>query len=221
MGTRTIWNKNQTKRVLFTKEIRSSVKDTFSLFQFLENNLQHEEIEVNTIDNTKFTFIKKIGTKKIQIEISDTERENFLEISVYDSRLNYLNGVYNWSNKQIFGLKYGLWIILIIVAISIIPLAVLLATQETISSEAQTALKVGGIVLISIGGGVFVLFLIFTQLSSGRQIKLRDNVSNFVQIIINFIDSFREDSKGKKVCWSCYKEITSESSKCPHCGIQL
>lgn len=221
MGTRTIWNKNQTKRVLFTKEIRSSVKDTFSLFQFLENNLQHEEIEVNTIDNTKFTFIKKIGSKKIQIEISDTERENFLEISVYDSRLNYLNGVYNWSNKQIFGLKYGLWIILIIVAISIIPLAVLLAIQETISSEAQTALKVGGIVLISIGGGVFVLFLIFTQLSSGRQIKLRDNVSNFVQIIINFIDSFREDSKGKKVCWSCYKEITSESSKCPHCGIQL
>ncbi len=221
MGTRTIWNKNQTKRVIITKEIRSSVKDTFSLFQFLENNLKHEEIEVNTIDNTKFTFVKKMGSKKINIEIRDTDRENFLEINAYNSKLNYLNGVYNWSNKQIFGLKYSLWIILIIVAISIIPLAVLLAIQETISSEAQTALRVGGIVLISIGGGVFVLFLIFTQLSSGRQIKLRDNVSNFVQIIINFIENYREDSKGKKVCWNCYKEITNESSKCPHCETQL
>ncbi len=217
----TIWDKSQARRTFFSKEIRSSVKDTLSLFRYIEDNLQHEEINTITNDAKTFSFFTKINGKKINVEVTDTDRENFLEINAYNPRRSNLGGVYDWSNKQIFGLKYSFWIVLLIITISVVPLVILLAIQENISQETQVVLRIGGIVLVSIGGAVFFLYLLFIRLSLGRQIKLYDRVTDFTHKIVKIIENYEEDSKGKKVCWNCFKEIKNITPKCPHCGIEL
>ncbi|MHA1197976.1 MAG: hypothetical protein ACTSQF_01280 [Candidatus Heimdallarchaeaceae archaeon] len=217
----TIWDKSQVKRTFFFKEIRSSVKDTLSLFRYLENQLKNEDVSTSKIDEKEYSFFTKLNGKRINFEITDTDRENFLEINAYKPRNNYLGGVNNWSNKQIFGLKNSLWIVLLIVAVSFIPLIILLAVQENLAQESQTALRIGGIVLVSIGGGVLILYLLSTRLFLGRQVRLYDNVTDYSQRIVKIIEEYKEEALTNKVCWSCFKEIKIETHKCPHCGIEL
>jgi len=221
MELMTIWDKSQVKRTFFFKEIRSSVKDTLSLFRYLENQLKNEDVSTSKIDEKEYSFFTKLNGKRINFEITDTDRENFLEINAYKPRNNYLGGVYNWSNKQIFGLKNSLWIVLLIVAVSFIPLIILLAVQENLAQESQTALRIGGIVLVSIGGGVLILYLLSTRLFLGRQVRLYDNVTDYSQRIVKIIEEYKEEALTNKVCWSCFKEIKIETHKCPHCGIEL
>ncbi|MCE7741896.1 MAG: zinc ribbon domain-containing protein [Candidatus Heimdallarchaeota archaeon] len=216
-----IWDKNQAKRTFFFKEIRSSVKDTLSLFKYLENKLKNEEISTSKISEKEFSFFTKIHGKRIIVEVTDTDRENFLEINAYNPRNSYLGGVYSWSNKQIFGLKYSLWIVMLIVAVSIVPLIILLAIQENITQESQAVLRIGGIVLVAIGGGILILYLLSTRLFLGRQVKLYDSITEYSQRIVRIIEEYKEDAILKKFCWSCYKEIKVETQKCPHCGIEL
>ena len=159
--------------------------------------------------------------KKINVDIMDTERENFLEISAYRPRKNYLSSVSTWANKEIFGLKYSLWIVLFIVAISFVPLVISLAVQDGIPPSLQSALRIGGIALVSTGIGSLLIYLVSTRVSLGGQVKLYDEVGEFVQNIINLIDNYKEGSASKKVCWSCFEDIKEGISKCPHCGIDL
>lgn len=191
------------------------------LFKFLEEKMREREFITNNLDEKNYSFSKKIRRSTINIEITDTDRENFLEINAYNPKRNLFGEVPNWSNKQIFGLKYSLWIVLLIVAISIVPLIVFLGIKESISQEAQIALRIGGIILVSIGGVVFIGYLIFTRISLGSQEEIYDQVSELVQEIIYLIEGYKEETLGKRVCWSCFKEIETETQKCPHCGIDL
>ena len=216
-----MWDENQIKRKFLQIEHRSNVKDTLSLFEHIETQLNDENINTRELNQSLFAFSTKINRKKIDVEIRDTDRENLLEISAISSRKRYLNSFYEWSNKQIFGLKYSLWVVLMVVAVSLVPLIISLAVQDTVSQNLQDSLRIVGIALISIGGTALVFYFIFARITLGRQTKLYEDVSEFVQRITKIISRYKEDSKSKKVCWKCYKEIDSETSKCPHCGTEL
>ncbi len=216
-----IWDKSQIKRRFFLREIRSSVKKTLSLFKYLEKKLQKREITIEEINDKELKLFTKIRRRRVNVEITDTERENLLEIDVYRPRKSYFGGIYNWSNKQIFGLRYSLWVVLLIIAVSIVPLIILLAVKESIPQEAQDALRIGGVVLVSIGGSVLLLYLLSTRISLGRNEKLYDEVTDFTQEIIDLIEVYKEEIKDKIACWNCFKEINAEIQKCPHCGTNL
>jgi hypothetical protein len=187
----------------------------------LEKELENKNQNTITLTPEEFSFDTKIGRKRINIEIRDTNRENFLEISAASSRKKNMNNFYRWSNKQLFGLKYSLWIVLIIIALSLIPLIISLAVQDGISTTIQDSLKIIGIVLISFGGALFILYYIFMRLSLGKKTELFDAIDELIQEIVNIIEEYKEDSSGKKVCWNCFKEIDMESPKCPYCQTKL
>jgi len=216
-----ILNQNQVKRKLFSREIRCSVKDTLLLYKFVIEKLGAESVNTNVLNEEECTFITKIKGKKTEIEVKDTKRENFLEINAYNYRSEFLNGIYRWSNKQILGLKYSLWIFLLVIAIALVPLIISLTSQDNISESLQSALQISGIVLISTGGALSIIYLIFSRISFGNFTKRYDKISDFVENIVVIIDKYEADIMNKKICWSCYKEIEGESPKCPHCGIDL
>ena len=216
-----IWNKNQDKRKFTSREIRSSIKETKSLFQFIEKQLQYKDIITEELNEKELRFYTKIRRKRINVEIRDTERENFLEVNIYNPRKEFMNVFSNWSNKQLFGLKYGLWIVLLMVAISLIPLIILLAIQENITQETQTILRTSGFILVSIGGSVLFIYLLSIRLSMRKKGAIYEDIMKLSDEIIKLIKKFREDKANKKVCWNCYSEIIVETKKCPHCGIEL
>lgn len=216
-----ILNQPQAKRRFFSREIRSSVKNTLPLFKFLVEQLEEELIYIDKLNDTECAFITKINGKKTIIEVKDTVRENFLEISALNHRNKYLTGFHQWSNKQIFGLKYSLWIVLAIIAIALVPVIISLAIQDNISEELQSALQISGIVLISTGGFIFIIYLIFSRISFGNYSKRFDNISEYLEKIVELISIYETETGSKKICWSCFKEIKTETPKCPHCGIDL
>jgi len=216
-----IWNKESNRNRILIKQIRCDTKETLSLFNYLETNLQDNQFKLEKKDNKEFKISKKIRRKNIFLEISDIESDNLLEIEIYSQRQKMFDVIRTWSRKQFLGLTYGLWGIIFLITISLIPLVILLATRDGLSTKIQLILRVLGIVLICSGVVAFFVYIVIHYFLSKKNEKIRIHILEIYERTVKLISEYEAILIEKKICWKCFEELQNKNKKCPKCGSEF
>ena len=216
-----IWNKESNIYRILTEQIRCDTKETLSLFNYIETNLQDNEFKLEKKDNKEFKFSKKIRRKNIFLDITDMERDNLFEIEIYSQSQKMFGIIRTWSRKQFLGLTYGLWGIIVLITRSLIPVVILLASRDDLSTQKQLILRVLGIVLICSGIIAFFVYFVVNYFISKRNKKIRIHILEIYKRIVKLVSEYESNLIEKKICWKCFEELQIKNKKCPKCGTEF
>ena len=209
------------KNKLLTDQVRCDTKETIPLYSYIEAKSVAENFRTVTKDSTKLRIFKRVKGKKIFFEISDVENENLFEIEIYTQRRKLYNTIKEWSRKQFLGLTYGLWGIIFIVILALIPLIVVLAPNVVLNEERKLALRILGILLICSGIVGLLTYMTSNYFLLKKFAKIRIQIQKDYERLVLWISRFSASSTDKKICWKCYEEISINKEKCPKCGTEL
>lgn len=205
---------SQNKRILFSKNISTDIKNTSNLFSHIILQLKDKYPNIQLQENKVLTFITKIQLRKIVVEIQDSVEGNFIKLDIVPKEEGVKQFFKSFTSRRILGVRMGSIIILI-------ALLCVLSVLIAIYWQNALALLLVGISSVVLAVIAVILYGPLSKVFSYAQSNRHKAILEIADEIERIIYDYSNQETALKKCWNCFKEVSSEQDYCKNCNEKL
>ncbi len=209
-----IINQDEIRDILESDELRCNIKDISMLFDYLNEEYEKQGYKVDQSNPKQLKIYFRSGFGRITVLVEDLEENNILNIESSYSQTLVPSSLNNWMKKEFLGLRYSLWIILLLLTLVLVPFIVL-------SFFSSISLRIPGFVLLGIGSAAIVLYFILNIIVTRERKTRKSQAILFIKGFKEKVSVYSLEKPSSKICWNCFHEIKKIENKCPKCKADL